>query len=140
MGRPRQEEQAIRGERSRSEPTRPVTLARLERRFTQFRLEHRRGARYPDELRQAALGLLGAPDALYRACGLTFRQVMAWRDAGAAPAQVPEIEAGKVRVFSVVDAPIAGVARRPAAPEVTLQPGQWSVSVRLTWRGDACCP
>ena len=105
-------------------------------------MEHRRGARYPDELRQAALGLLGevAPDALYRACGVRVRQVMAWRDAGAATAQVPEIEAGKVRVFSVVDAPPITVAPQPAAPEVTLQLGQCSVSVRLTWRGDACCP
>ena len=54
-------------------------LARLGRRFAEFRSEHARGTRLPDDLREAALALLGevAPDALYRSCGVSFRQVMA---------------------------------------------------------------
>jgi hypothetical protein len=133
MGRAREAAQAVE-ERSWSGA---AELEQLQERFARFRSGHARGTRYPQELRQAALGLLGevAPDALYRACGLSFRQVMAWRSAGrAAPTKEQAAEATKVRVFSVVDAPW------PAAPEVTLQLGQWSVSVRLTWRGDACCP
>jgi hypothetical protein len=143
MGRARQEEQAVHDEGSRSEAMVPIALARLERRFTQFRAKHRRGARYPDELRQAALGLLGevAPDALYRACGLTFRQVMAWRGAGPAAAKEQEFEAGKVRVFSVVDPPpTLGAEPQESAPELELQIRPGSVSVRLTWRGGTCCP
>ena len=138
MGRARQ---AVSSGRSRGERAGPSSLWQLERRFEQFRSEHPRGTRYPDELRQAALELLGgvAPDAVYRACGLSFRQVMAWRDAGRpARGKAPETEAGKVRVFSVVDALPAPV--QPAAPEVELQLGPWSVSVRLTWRGGTCCP
>ncbi len=143
MGRARQTARAVHGERSRSEAAVPSALTRLEKRFARFRLEHPRGGRYPDELRRAALGLLGevAPEALYRACGVSFRQVMTWRDAGrSAPVMEPETEAAKVRVFSVVDAsPAPGFEQQAAGPELSLQLGSWSVSVRVTWRGGACC-
>jgi hypothetical protein len=126
-----------------------LALARLAKQFARFRSEHPRGTRYPDELRQAALGLLAeaAPDAVYRACGLSFRQVMAWKDARrVAPAQTQGAEAGKVRVFSVVDEqPVLGFDPQAAAPELELQLGPWTVTVRLAsgqrmQRGSACCP
>ena len=148
MGRERQAAQAGQGGRSQSEAAEPSAVARLGRRFARFRLEHPRGARYPDELRQAALGLLGevAPDALYRACGVSFRQVMAWKPAGrSAPAKALETEAAKVRVFSVVDDPPAlGFDSQAAGPELLeLRLGPWTVSVQLesrqqVRRGRAC--
>jgi hypothetical protein len=141
MGR---ERQAGQGGRSQGEAEGASALAQLEKRFAQFRSKHPRGTRYPDELRQAVLGLLGevAPDALYRACGVSFRQVMAWRAAlSASPAKEAETEATKVRVFSVVDEqPAPGIEPQAAGPELELQVGPWSVSVRLTWRGGTCCP
>ena len=75
MGRGRQAAQAGQGGRSQSEAAGPSALARLGKRFARFRLERPRGTRYPDELRQAALALLGEvePDALYRTCGVSFR-------------------------------------------------------------------
>jgi hypothetical protein len=120
-----------------------LALTRLEKRFAQFRTEHPRGTRYPEELRQAALGLLGevAPDVVYRACGVSFRQVMAWRGAGRPErAEELETETGEVRVFSVVaPPPVPGAEPQAAGPELELQIGPRSVSVRLTWRGGACC-
>jgi hypothetical protein len=151
MGRERQAAQAGQGGWSQSEAAEPSALARLGRRFARFRSEHPRGARYPDELRQAALGLLGvvAPDTLYRACGVSFRQVMTWKAAGrSAPAKALELEteAAKVRVFSVVDGPPGlGFGPQGAGPELELQVGPWRVSVRLESRqpvrgGPACSP
>jgi hypothetical protein len=153
MGRARQAGRARQGGRSQSEAARSLELARLGKRFARFRSQHLRGARYPDELRQAALGLLGEvePDALYRACGVCFRQVMTWKAARrSAPARALEAEPSKVRVFSVVD-PQPGVGAevepvgRVAEPELELQIGPWTVSVRLesaqrVRRGRACCP
>jgi hypothetical protein len=127
----------------------PLALARLAKRFARFRSEHPRGTRYPDELRQAALGLLTEvePDLLYRACGLSFRQVMAWKDARrVVPAQALEGEAAKVRVFSVVDEQAAlDFDPQAAAPELELLLGPWTVTVRLAGdqrvrRGGPCCP
>ena len=135
--------------RGRTQASAAGPLARLATQFARFRSEHPRGTRYPDELRQAALGLLAEvePDAVYRACGLSFRQVMGWRDADrGAPAQVLEAEGAKVRVFSVVDEPPA-VSFGPQAvvPELELRLGPWTVTVRLAGgqparRGSACCP
>ena len=150
MGKERQAAQAGEGGRSQSEAAGPSALARLGKRFAQFRSEHPRGVRYPDELRQAALGLLGefAPDALYRACGVSFRQVMAWKAAGhPAPAKTLGTEPPKVRVFSVVDEKPVACAELPimrvAGPELELRIGPWTVSVRLAGRqsaerGQAC--
>lgn len=144
MRRGRQPARAGRGGRI---PAGAVT--RLGKRFARFRSEHPRGTRYPDKLRQAVLGLLGEvePDAVYRACGLSFGQVMAWKDARrVAPAQALEAEAAKVRVFSVVDEqPALGFDPQAPAPDFELRLGPWSVSVRLarrrpSGRGRACCP
>jgi len=139
----------------RSTSTRPSTeaLARLGRRFARFRSERSRGTRYPDKLRRAALALLAEvePDALYRTCGVSFRQVMAWKEATAtrAVASAPP----KARVFTVVDreseARGASSAELPtvhaAETGVELRLGPWTVSVRLTGRtsaerGRPCCP
>jgi hypothetical protein len=126
-----------------------MALARLAKQFERFRLEHPRGTRYPDELRQAVLVLLAEiePDDLYRACGLFFRQVMAWKDARrVAPARALEAEAAKVRVFSVIDEQSAlGLCSGAAAPELELRLGPWTVTVRLAsgeqaGRGSACFP
>lgn len=123
-------------------------LVQLGKRFGRFRSERPRGTRYPDELRQAALALLGdvEPDALYRTCGVSFRQVMAWKAARRSAAR--ESEPPMVRVFSVVDESVACVepaAVQIAKPGVALRLGPWTVSVRLTGRrsaarGRACCP
>ena len=84
----------------------------------------------------------------YRTCGVSFRQVMAWKAARrSAPAKAHAHQA-KVRVFSVVDEePVPRVEPEPtgwaAEPELELRVGPWSVSVRLAspWpagRGRAC--
>jgi hypothetical protein len=110
-------------------------LVELGKRFARFRKEHPRGARIPDDLRAAALDRLRevAPADLYRACGLSFGQVMAWKEA-----RSPEPR--DVRVFSVVDEePVPRLAPRAtasaAAPALELRVGPWSVSVRLAGRG-----
>jgi hypothetical protein len=126
-------------------------LARLGERFARFRRERPRGTRYPDDLREAALALLREvePGALYRTCGVSFRQVMAWKAARRdAPEKARGTELAKVRVFSVVDEePAVRLELEPsgwaAEPELELQLGPWSVSVRrasrrLTRRGGAC--
>lgn len=130
-------------------------LARLGRRFARFRLKHARGTRYPDDLRAAVLALLREvePDAVYRTCKVTFRQVMTWKAArrsAPAPAKALEIEEAAVRVFSVVDdEPVLRPERQlswcAVEPELELRLGPWSVSVRLAGgrpeeRGRACFP
>jgi len=145
MGRGRQAAEASQSKRS---------LARLGRRFARFRSERPRGTRYPDELREAALALLGEvePDALYRACGVCFRQVMAWK-AARRGAEQPAMEPTppEVRVFSVVDLEPTSRAGGMVPPTVQvaetgveLQLGPWTVTVRLAGqpsaaRGRACC-
>jgi hypothetical protein len=134
-----------RGGRTQVETEWPSTLAELGKQFARFRSEHRRGARYPDELREGALLLLGevAPEALYRACGISFRQVMAWKAARRLPpAKTLEAEPAEVRVFSVVDEePVVrlepGSAGRAAGAVLELRVGPWSVSVRLVDGGPA---
>jgi hypothetical protein len=152
MSRGWQSARAGRDRKAQTAAEEPSTLAQLGERFARFRLEHPRGTRYPDDLRQAALRLLRevAPDALYRTCGISFRQVMAWKAARrSAPAKAHAHQA-KVRVFSVVDEePVPRVEPEPtgwaAEPELELRVGPWSVSVRLAspWpagRGRACSP
>jgi hypothetical protein len=122
----------------------PSALAQLGERFARFRRERPRGARYPDELREAALALLREvePGALYRTCGVSFRQVMAWKAARrGAPEKALGTELAKVRAFSVVDEePAFRVEAEPsgwAEPELELQFGPWSVSVRRASRRPA---
>ena len=121
-------------------------LAELGRRFARFRLEHRRGARFPDDLREATLAALRevAPAAVYRTCGVSYGQVMAWKAARrvsrAAPARAQEAEPADVRVFSVIDEePVHGLESTVSAtgPELELRVGPWSVSVRLAGPGPA---
>lgn len=114
----------------------PSALVALGERFARFRREHPRGARIPDDLREAALVLLRevAPADLYRSCGISFGQVVAWKEARARRPESPE-----VRVFSVAAEEAA--AERPALaapatpPELELRVGPWSVSVRLAGHG-----
>jgi hypothetical protein len=108
-------------------------LVALGKRFARFRREHERGARIPDELRSAALELLRemAPAEVYRTCGISFGQVMAWKEAEARHLATPG-----VRVFSVVDEEPAPrlapeVTASAAAPALELRLGPWAVSVRL---------
>jgi hypothetical protein len=84
-------------------------------------------------LRAAALAALRegvAPCDLYRACGVSWSQVVAWEARGRVA------EAADVRVFSVVE---EQPAERPLAlwaeDELELRLGPWSVSVRHTDRG-----
>jgi hypothetical protein len=128
-----------RGGRTQGETDGPSALVQLAKRFARFRSERPRGARYPDELREGVLRLFGevAPEALYRACGVSFRQVMAWKAAHRfAPAKTPEAEPAQVRVFSVVDEePVVRLepeaVGRAGEAVLELRVGPWSVSVRL---------
>jgi hypothetical protein len=109
----------------------PSALVKLGKRFARFRREHPRGTRIPDDLRAAALALLRevVPADLYRTCGISSGQVMAWKEAKAR-----RTESQDVRVFSVVDeAPVGRPEPTlPAAePALELRLGPWSVSVRL---------
>jgi hypothetical protein len=111
----------------------------LGKRFARFRREHPRGTRIPDDLREAALVLLRevAPADLYRSCGISFGQVMAWKEARARRPESPD-----VRVFSVVDEeavqrPAPALAAPATLPELELRVGPWSVSVRLAGPGPA---
>jgi len=139
-------------DRSRSPGASAAALTRLGRRFARFRSERSRGTRYPDELRRAALALLAEvePDALYRTCGVSFRQVLAWREASAARAASAPPQA---RVFTVVDresdARGATSAELPTVHAVgtgvEVRLGPWTVIVRLEGGqsgagGRACCP
>lgn len=106
-------------------------LAKLARRFSEFRRTHPRGTRVPMELRSAALAALEtgvAPMQLYRACGVSWGQVNAWKEKGAAK------EGADVRVFSVVDDPGSGgrEVAHSTEQELELRFGFWSVSVRVT--------
>ncbi len=147
MSRGRQSARGERGESGRGgrapvEADESSTLVELGRRFARFRSVHRRGARYPDELREGALRLLGevAPEDLYRTCGISFRQVMAWKAAGRlGPGKSLEASPAEVRVFSVVEKePVVRLAPEPAGhaghsaeAALELRVGAWSVSVRL---------
>lgn len=111
----------------------PSKLVALGKRFARFRREHARGARIPDELRTAALALLRevAPAEVYRTCGVSFGQVMAWKEAAERRPETPDVQ-----IFSVVDDEPAArlapsVAASAAAPALELRLGPWAVSVRL---------
>ena len=116
----------------------PAELVELGKRFAGFRKEHPRGTRIPDELRTAALELLRevAPAEIYRTCGISFGQVMAWKEAEARSPEVPD-----VRVFSVDEDPVPPFApsasASTAAPALELRLGPWSVSVRLAGPGSS---
>lgn len=116
----------------------PPALAELAARFGRFRREHSRGTRIPGDLRYAALAVLEngvAPGELYRTCGVTWGQVIAWKAGGRATASSGSrgAEATDVRVFSVVDEQPA-CPRGPAISpwqELELRLGPWSVRVQL---------
>jgi hypothetical protein len=88
----------------------------------------------------AALEKGVAPGDLYRACGVSWSQVVAWKAGDrSAPATPQNVEADDIRVFSVVD-------DQPVRPpeltdsvghELELRLGPWSVSVRLADPGRA---
>lgn len=112
-------------------------MVKLGKRFTRFRREHPRGTRIPDDLRAAALALWRevAPADLYRTCGISSGQVMAWKEAKAR-----RTESQDVRVFSVVDeAPVGRPdPTMPAAePTLELRLGPFAVSVQLWGPGTA---
>jgi hypothetical protein len=117
-----------------------AVLDDLAGRFARFRQRHPRGTRVPVELRAAALAALQegvGPGDLYRACGVSWGQVAAWKGR-ASSAKSGDAEPTDVRVFSVTDEPI----RRPepataAGHELELRLGPWSVSVRLSDPGHA---
>ena len=119
-----------------------TALAALANRFVMFRMEHTRGARVPAELREAVLAVLRsgiAPAEVYRSCGVSWSQVIAWEASATrrgAGLKTPTVDPSRVRVFSVVDddpVPKASNSR----PEFELRLGPWSVSVRLDDPGSA---
>ena len=65
---------------------------------------------------------------LYRACGITWGQVAAWK-AASSPPKAAETEVPAVRVFDVIDEP----RREATSPgcDLELRVGSWLVKVRL---------
>lgn len=112
----------------------PAALAELEARFSRFRQEHPRGTRVPGELRAAALAVLREgvdPAALQRTCGVSRKQVIAWKGGRrSTPAKPPAAESTDVRAFTVVDDPIRE-RTASAGQQLELRLGPWSISVRL---------
>lgn len=115
-------------------------LADLERRFVQFRAEHPPGARVPQDLRAAALVALRAgvtAGALYRRCGIAWKQLEAWKAAQPisirARSRARRAAPADARVFSVVDADPSDRAEAAmlAEQDLELRLGRWSVRVRL---------
>lgn len=108
-------------------------LADLSARFARFRQEHLRGARVPRDLRAAVLAALRdgvSAGELYRACGITWGQVAAWKVASAAPPrQAAEPEGPAARVFEVIDEPRHEVTS--AGYDLEVRVGPWSLKVRL---------
>jgi hypothetical protein len=74
---------------------------------------------------------------LHRTCGVSWSQVVAWRDR---PAKSKEAAAESVRVFSVVDEPLIPGPEPSAAissdQELELRLGPWSVRVRIADLGN----
>jgi hypothetical protein len=138
MSRGSQRAGAGRSRRSQAGVGGASALVRLGERFARFRRERPRGMRYPDDLKEAALALLREvePGAVYRTCGDSFRQVMAWKAARrGASEKAHGAEQAQVRVFSVVDEPAFRLEPVPSGwatePELELRLGPWSVSVPL---------
>jgi hypothetical protein len=107
-------------------------LAELEALFARFRQELPRGSRVPADLRAAALAALREgvdPAVLHRRCGVSQKQLIAWKGGRrSTPAKAAAPESMDVRAFSVVDEPI----REPTpGQELELRLGTWSISVRL---------
>lgn len=75
-------------------------LAELGDRFANFRQGHPRGARVPSELRSAALAALRSgvpPGDLYRACGISWGQVAAWKKSEATSKSIePRVRARSI--------------------------------------------
>ena len=129
-------QRARRGRPPTREPS--SVLTDLERRFAEFREDHPRGARVPQELRAAALAVLlkgVSAGAIHRTCGVSWSQLMAWKGArGSASAQRARRgvkSKSDVRVFSVVDEPVDHGAPLSTSNALELRLGPWSVSVRL---------
>lgn len=118
-------------------PPSSAQLAQLAARFERFRRESGRGARVPAALRSAVLAALEdgvAPGDVYRACGVSWGQVAAWK-AGTIPPAARPAELPPVRAFEVVDE-----RPRDAAPPLSgleFRFGPWFVSVRLADDGAA---
>ncbi len=119
--------------RPRASDTSPV-LAELRARFAEFRQDHPARTRVPVELRQAALAALKRgvrPGALYRACGVGWGQIAAWKRArGSTSAKPRAVEPSDVRVLSVVDDPRTALTSAPSH-DLQLRLGPWAISVRL---------
>jgi hypothetical protein len=115
-------------------------LEDLERRFAQFRGEHTRGARIPEDLRAAAVSALlkgVVAGAIERTCGVSWNQLHAWKGGQRSVAARRASRGAKsrpgARVFSVVDDPVdRGAPPMSASNELELRLGPWSVRVRLT--------
>lgn len=86
----------------------------------------------PFELRAAALAAIESGvkrGELCRACGVSWSQLVTWKGGATKPMGA----AGDVRVFSVIDEPVAGGTTAVASDQVLeLRLGSWSVSVRLS--------
>jgi len=130
----------------------PAPLLELAKRFEAFRLAHPRGTPISAELREAALAALGngvAPGDLYRACGISWNQVVIWKARHRfTSTKRRRVAPPDVRVFSVIDEEPARPPETKVSalgPELELRLGPWSVSVRVAGcgpevRGGACSP
>lgn len=109
-----------------------TSLPELEARFARFRRTHERGARVPQDLREAALASLeGGVSAgqLRRGCGVSWAQLESWK-ASRSAARPGEGQDPAVRVLSIVDDDGDAPSRGAGAGALELRFGPWSVTVR----------
>ena len=108
----------------------------LRRRFEEFRVEHRRRARIPQALRDAALAALrsGTPAVeVQRACRISAGQLDRWLECQRERGQRLESDEAEPRVFPVVD-DVAGIAvegaREHEVAPLHLRVGRWEICIR----------
>jgi hypothetical protein len=123
-----------------------VTLEEVAKQFAHFRQTHQKGARIPQELREAVEKLAEEGISLTEvlpACGLTLWQYQRWHksQSNEIKKQKSESRESAVRVFPVVNKD-SGYSDRNQ--ELELRLGPWSVSIKLAGssksanRGSAC--
>lgn len=123
-----------------------ATLEEVAKQFAHFRQTHQKGARIPQELREAVEKLAEEGISLTEvlpACGLTLWQYQRWHknQSNKIKNQKSESRESAVRVFPVANENSGHCDR---SQELELRLGPWSVSIKLAEssksanRGSAC--
>jgi hypothetical protein len=124
-----------------------VNLEEVAKQFAHFRQTHQKGARIPQELREAVEKLAEEGISLSEVlptCGLTLWQYQRWHKSKSQSNKIKnqksESRKSAVRVFPVVNKDSSYSDRNQ---ELELRLGPWSVSIKLAEsanRGSACFP